>query len=117
MASDLVPEPLFAHLRELRDERDELRLLRTATRDRLRALLEGEQPAWYRFRARSEHAASKDRATSTVGRIDRELLKLDSRENQLLEQLARERAREQGQRIRDRVVRARERGHDVGRGL
>jgi hypothetical protein len=116
MASDVAREPLVADLPELRGERDELRKARTAARDRLRAL-ERRQPAWYRFRARSQHAVATEREALAVGRIDRELLKLDSRENELLEQLERERAPEHAQRGRDRVVRARERTSDLGRGL
>ena len=58
----------------------------------------------YRLRARAEHA----------GAI--ELLGLDSREEALLEQLARGRVAREPERARERAVRAREHGRDMGLG-
>ena len=82
MASDVARlAPLVTELAEVRRQRDELRDTRRDAREELR-LLERKQPAWYRPRARTEHAAATDRATKTVERIDRALLGLDSRETQ-----------------------------------
>jgi len=71
----------------------------------------------YRPRARTEHANSIDRATATIRRIDRALLKLDSRENALIGQLAPERATRRPERTLERAVRTRERGRGMGLGL
>jgi hypothetical protein len=117
MASDVARlEPLIAELAKVRRRRDELTETRRDARKEL-GLLKPRQPAWYRPRARSEHAVATDRATKIVERIDRALLGLDSRENALLGQLARERAARQPEQVRERVVRARQRGHDMGLGL
>jgi len=117
LASDVArPAPLVTELAEVRRERDELDRVRRDASDELR-LLERERPAWYRSRARIEHAGAIGSATATAKHIDRVLLELDARENQVLEQLARERAARQPERPVERAVRERERGRGMGRGI
>jgi len=117
LASDVArPAPLVTELAEARRERDELDRIRRDASDGLR-LLERERPAWYRSRARVEHVGAIERTTATVKHIDRALLKLDARENQVLEQLARERAARQPERPAEPAVRMCERGRGIGRGL
>jgi hypothetical protein len=116
MASDIArAAPLMTELAEVRRERDELQTARRDARDELR-LLERRQPAWYRPRARTEHADATERTTKAVERIDRALLGLESRENEPLEQLARERAAREPERARERPIPTREQGRDMGLG-
>ena len=70
-----------------------------------------------RPRARTEHAAAIERAKKIIQRIDPALRDLDSRERKLHEQLARERAQpEEPERVRERPVRTRQLGRDIGLG-
>ena len=116
MASDVArPVPLVTELAEVRRQRDELGDARRDARVELRRL-EREQPAWYRPRARTEHAAAIDGAKKIIQRIDPALRDLDSRERKLHEQLARERAAREPERVRERPVRTRELGRDIGLG-
>ena len=116
MASDVARlAPLVTELAEVRRRRDELGDARRDARGKLRRL-ERKQPAWYRPRARTEHAAAIEGAQEIIQRIDPALRDLDSHERKLLEQLAREHAAREPERVRERPVRTRELGRDIGLG-
>ena len=113
MASDVgCLATLITELAEVRRQREAFADTRHDAREELR-LLERTQPGWYRLRARTEHADATASATQTVESTDRALLGLDSREHTLLEQIARERAAREPERVRERAVRTRAHGRGM----
>lgn len=114
LASDVArPAQLMAALAEVRRERIELAQHRRNTHNEL-GQLERHRPQRYRRALRAEHAAAVGRVTATLQRTDRALLALDSRDTELRQQLARERAVSQPEHSRAVPMRGAGRGMELG---
>ena len=110
LASDVAdPAQLVTALAQVRREQEKLTRAQTSARSEL-GRLKLERPAWYRSKARAEHAAALGRVTAVLKHSGAAQRALESREQALIEQLAGLRAARQPERVREPLFRVRERG-------
>ena len=115
-ASDVAePRQLVTALAQVRQEHEKLHRQQASARSE-RGRLKLERPAWYRSKARAEHAAALDRATAVLNQSAAAQRVLKAREEALIEQLTRLRAMRQPERVREPLFRGLERGARPGSG-